>query len=353
MLRIIQATEPVVLAPFFAPRIAAMRVPDEIRKCILFVGIKDKDGNFLPRATAFFVSIFEHQHQWNYVVTAQHVVSGLLLAKHDIWIRNNNKEGRPIEMKVLPEHWSYGLSSPDGLETDVAVVPVVVTPDEDVLAVALNGPQSLLLTEKEIAQYDIGVGDEIHIAGLFRIHYGRQKNVPIIRVGNIAMMEGEPVWTRYCGYVEAHLIEAMSIGGLSGSPVFVNIGLHRIIKSRTVATSGRPYLFLGLMHGHFDIKNLNEDVVDEDETASLKGVHTGIGVVIPARKIVEIIFHPEQSEMRRKLIEKHREKDGAIADVISEEPLSSDSDDANPNHQADFTRLVDVAARRRPQGDQT
>ena len=29
------------------------------------------------------------------------------------------------------------------------------------------------------------------------------------------------------------------------------------------------------------------------------------------------------------------------------------ADDANPNHLKDFTRLVDVAARKRPQGDQT
>ena len=32
--------------------------------------------------------------------------------------------------------------------------------------------------------------------------------------------------------------------------------------------------------------------------------------------------------------------------------VSSD-DDANPSHLEDFTRLVDVAARKRPQGDQT
>ena len=38
------------------------------------------------------------------------------------------------------------------------------------------------------------------------------------------MMTGEPVWTCYCGYTDAYLIEAMSIRGLSGSPVFINIG---------------------------------------------------------------------------------------------------------------------------------
>lgn len=33
----------------------------------------------------------------------------------------------------------------------------------------------------------------------------------------------------------------------------------------------------------------------------------------------------------------------------TEKPASAD--DANPNHLADFTRLVDVAARKRTQGD--
>jgi hypothetical protein len=324
MLRALRPPELAALAPFFAPRIAAMRVPDELRKCILFVGIKDKDGNFLPRASAFFARIMEHQHEWTFVITAQHVISGLLLAGHEIWIRNNKKGGGTTESKIPSDKWIYGVTSPEGLDTDVAACPVQITPDEDVMGVGLNGPQSIIISDADVTNHSIGIGDEVHIAGLFRSHFGRQNNVPIIRIGNIAMMEGEPVWTRYCGYVEAHLIEAMSIGGLSGSPVFVNLGPVRIKNSSVVQTVGRPYLFFGMIHGHFDVKNLNEDVVSDDETKSSKGLHTGIGVVIPARKIIETVFQPDQSEMRRKLIERHRNESGSVADVVTESFDSSD-----------------------------
>jgi hypothetical protein len=56
--------------------------------------------------------------------------------------------------------------------------------------------------------------------------------------------------------VDAHLIEAKSIGGLSGSPVFINMTPFEMTASK-----GRPskifHLYLlGLMHGHFDIENL-------------------------------------------------------------------------------------------------
>jgi hypothetical protein len=338
MLRALRLPEPVVLAPFFAPRVTAMRVPDELRKCILFVGIKDKDGNFLPRASAFFAKIIEHQHEWVFVITAQHVVSGLLLANHEIWIRNNKKGGGTTESKIPADKWIYGVTSPDRLDTDVAACSVQITPDEDVMGVGLNGPQSMTITDEDIINHEIGIGDEVHIAGLFRSHFGRQNNVPIIRIGNIAMMGGEPVWTRYCGYVEAHLIEAMSIGGLSGSPVFVNLGPVRIKNSMVTQTAGRPYLFFGMMHGHFDVKNLNEDVVSDDETTASKGLHTGIGVVIPARKIIETVFQQDQSEMRRKLIESHRNESGAVADAVTERSDSSDVSEkgANPNHLKDY-----------------
>jgi hypothetical protein len=53
--------------------------------------------------------------------------------------------------------------------------------------------------------------------------------------------------------------EARSIGGLSGSPVFVSMAPTRIIDGHTQFTWGAQFLSLGLMHGHFDIRNLNED----------------------------------------------------------------------------------------------
>jgi len=69
---------------------------------------------------------------------------------------------------------------------------------------------------------DIGLGDETFAIGLFRSHYGQQRNMPVIRVGNIAAMPEEPIAAKYGkDFIEGYLVEMRSIAGLSGSPVFV------------------------------------------------------------------------------------------------------------------------------------
>jgi len=139
----------------------------------------------------------------------------------------------------------------------------------------------------------VSASHEIFITGLFRSHYGNQRNVPIVRVGNIAMMRDEPVRTEYCGPTDAYLVEARSIHGLSGSPVFINIGSNLFL--------------LGLMHGHFDVENLTEDVVVEDANGP-SGIHTGIGVVIPVEKIIETLNQAGLVEQRRRDAKIHLEK---------------------------------------------
>jgi hypothetical protein len=59
-------------------------------------------------------------------------------------------------------------------------------------------------------------------------------------------------------------------------------------------------ILLGLMHGHWDIKesDLNKAFISHDRK---NGVNLGIGIVVPAQKILETINHPELQEMRNKL----------------------------------------------------
>jgi hypothetical protein len=68
-----------------------------------------------------------------------------------------------------------------------------------------------------------------------------------------------------------------------------------------------------MMVGHFDVKNLNEDVVVEDESGTTAtGIHTGIGVVVPASKIIETIEHPDLVQRRKKRAVEIREQAGGI-----------------------------------------
>lgn len=290
-----------------------MLVPERARQCVLFVGIKT-GGAFTPRATAFIVEIEEHQHRWLYVVTAEHVVSGLLSKGHDIWLRINTKSGVPDEIKCASTDWWF---HPDSATTDVAIAPVSIDQDIDVNPIPIFGLKSVAATSEVINKVRIGVGDEVAITGLFRSHHGQERNVPITRIGNLAMMNEEPVKTRYCGYVDAYLVEARSISGLSGSPVFIHLPAIRTIDGKTALHADQPVFqlyLLGLMHGHFDIDNLHADLVLEDDKDASSGIHTGIGVVIPVEKITETILQQELAEMRRKIVDEDKKANETVPD---------------------------------------
>jgi hypothetical protein len=115
----------------------------------------------------------------------------------------------------------------------------------------------------------------------------------------LTMKKGEP--SVDC---EAYLIEARSIGGFSGSPVFVRetvyipgqAGGERHVDVQACGA----FFFLGLIHGHW---RAGQDEVDETNMVqSDLPVNVGIAAVVPARKIWEILYQP-------KLVLERREQD--------------------------------------------
>ena len=296
-----------------------MLVPDQVRKSVLFIGTKE-NGKFRPRATAFIVHYQDQGYDSLQFVTAEHAISGLITKGHKIYGRFNLIGGDVLEIPIDNDTWIF-YPKDDPL-SDVAVCPFRPTTTTDTgetvtveyQSISVNGAKSIAATEEIIKFNSIGVGEEIFIVGLFRSHYGHERNFPIIRVGNIAAMREEPVYTEYAGYIDAYLVEALSISGLSGSPVFVSMPPFRIINHAVTMTEGPQYYLLGLMHGHFDIKRLNEDTAVDDETQTTRGINTGIGIVIPVEKIIETIEHPDLVEIRSRLIKEHSANHGAVPD---------------------------------------
>ncbi len=331
------------------PGESAVNVQDIVKDCVLFLGTKEK-GHFRPKATAFHVRYDEDGLGFIYLITAEHNITGFREKNWDLWNRANLKDGKVLETKMSLENWWFHPDSGKA-PTDVAVCPVVFHPDEKYRTIPLNGKEGIAGTADVLAKNYIGLGDEIVITGLFRSHHGRQQNIPIIRIGTIATMKEEPVYTKYCGYTDAYLIEARSISGLSGSPVFVNVPPFHITNDGAIeATRGSRLYFLGLMHGHFDVQNLNEDMVADSDDDASKGINTGIGVVIPVEKIIETLEGDEMSEQRKQAVKYHREKRGATPDFAVDEGASPTNNN-NPAHKEDFTALLTEAARKQPQGD--
>ena len=152
-------------------------------------------------------------------------------------------------------------------------------------------------------------------------------------------MPEERVWTKWCGPTEAYLVEANSIGGLSGSPVFVNlndsvpitmhIGSGVYAEPSDYSVDFKKYMFFGLMHGHWDLPNITDAATEDGEGRD--SINTGVGVVIPVQKIMDTLYHPELVEIRKKLEEKERCEGGATPDIDDES--SPRANDADLNHR--------------------
>ena len=274
-----------------------MRVPDVVRDCVVFIGVHEVDtttGQLFIKwgGTGFFVSVPSEgmpSGGYYYLVTAQHVVHAV--QNKGFIVRANTRDGKAENVEVPPNSGNWWFHPTDA-NADVAVIPFGLSLQHfDYKSVA----STMFLTKDTLREAFLGTGDEVYITGLFRNMIGTARNLPIVRIGNVAMMPSERVPTKY-GPMNAYLIEARSLGGLSGSPVFIH-------------THVRPQTFLfGLMHGHWELSakeqanvadiGVREDFADEGEK-----INMGIAIVVPAVDIFATLNHPELVEMRRQLDE--------------------------------------------------
>jgi hypothetical protein len=301
-------------------------VPDLIRKCVAFVGVEYDDGRFAPKATGFFTLAGEGNIQRSYLLTARHVVANVkkfiqrekLETGVKAWlaVRLNLKAGGSQTVSLDDAIWWL---HPDFCNsTDVAATPCSFQqPYFDHFPIPLYGSVVENSTTDHLKRRGASLGQEIAIIGLFRNHRGRERNEPIVRVGNIAAMPDDQVLTDY-GYTDGYLVEARSIGGLSGSPVFVNLwdGPNITLNIGVPRVEGtvdfKQYMLFGLMHGHWDLPNLTDDAVVEDGNDKRESINSGIGVVIPVQKILETLYRPELVAMRKEI--EDRERDAGCSD---------------------------------------
>jgi hypothetical protein len=327
---------------------ASMRVSDRLLKCVVFIGV-ERNNEFVPLGTGFIVALPEGNLGFQYIVTALHVIAGV---KETILVRLNKSSGKAANY-TLPRGWYY---HPDPLRLiDVAVAPVALQSDLfDFAHVHVDH----FCDDTALSERDIGIGEELFYPGLFMAHRGVGRNLPVMRFGTLAAMPNEPVRTR-SGPIKAYLMEGRSIGGHSGSPVFINFLAPRTYYADRVVSLPHPtktqgYRLLGLIRGYLRAKDSGEYTTEQPKIEEDLWVNSGISTIIPAQEIIETIMQDELKDQRAADAKRHNDQ---LADVPTSARSTGDSEtsdnDANPNHLKDFMRLVDVAARKRPQGDQT
>jgi hypothetical protein len=270
-----------------------VKVPAEVRKCVGFVAYDGPQGRCLA-GTAFFVGEeLADKVDFVWLVTAAHVINGVIAKSVDqkAYIRLNKVSGGMVWLLTDCSQWILHGTA------DVAVMAYAPSHELVDYMVSPLGPGGPA-TDEIIGREGIGVGDEVFLAGLFVNHAGLNQNIPIVRVGNIAAMPGEPIHLKQWGDMAAYLVEARSIGGLSGSPVFAHLGVVRYRPAPgddprdpgELVYSTNPhgnFYLLGIMHGHYDGQLTEVDEVADE--VDRERVNMGIAVVVPVQRLLELV----------------------------------------------------------------
>jgi hypothetical protein len=254
-----------------------MEFTASLLKCVCFIGFRLASGEMCVCGTGFYVGRrikAESETAIVYVLTAKHVIENIRARFIDrVFIRTNERSGECAWYETALEDW---FCSEELKNLDICASAIGPTPEMDFLWIEI--PAQTISAELPPIQ----LGELVYFPGLFSERPGVSKNIPVLRTGTIAALPEESFKTRVGG-VEAYLIEARSIGGHSGSPVFVN---------------QNGYLrLLGIVHGHF-----GERLPQAQQTCSTCGspraisesqpenwINFGIAIVLPTESIVLLL----------------------------------------------------------------
>jgi hypothetical protein len=275
---------------------------------VMFFGRRPEspDGQVVYRGTGFAVVYKEDGVGFGYLVTARHVAEQVV-PEGDMVARINTPDGKSMEIEIDEIEWAF---HPD--------------PTVDVAITSLNlGASDFDLAYYNLADmvipssspYRVQWGDPICIVGLFHWHTGASRNKPVVHSGTIAMLPDDteklPIKNRMTGKrqdVVAYLVEAQTFPGLSGAPVFQ----REMVSLSTFNHNGGPAMvatgaqLLGVYTGAWEGP-------PTDELANARGwkpdtrIPAGMGIVVPAERIGEIIVgDPNLKKKRRKMIDWRR-----------------------------------------------
>lgn len=313
----------------------AMRVDKNIPKVVCYIGYRRRDGTVKIGGTAFFAECSGPESLVGLVVTGKHVIQEIKAEAPGepvtLWMNHVDDGMKPVDTD--PDRW---LFHPSVSSVDAAVYKDPFPLDGwDHHVILKEG----FVSDAFLQQFHVGVGDDLYFPGLFIWHMGRTRLSPIVRQGTIAGMPEDPIYSDWLGPMEAFLAEVRSIGGLSGSPVFIHKSPWRYppelseddeasaayFKYSSNTENPNPEAFVGLVHGHFDEKG---KLVD---TLTARAVNTGISVIVPAKQVYEVVYQD-------KILKNIAELEGSMAKKNAATPDATTADFAVSGVEDDLTK---------------
>ena len=227
-----------------------------------------------------------------YAVSNRHVVEN-----GNSTIRMNTVDGKIAILDFSERDWIFHPAGDD--------LAICKLPSLEVVNVESKQLQENLhfITKALIDELNIGPGDDVFVIGRFINQEGRQKNQPTVRFGNLAQMPPEVVTQQRGMRVfeqESFIVEAKSIGGYSGSAVFVGMNPTLVRPERGMLVSNR-LLLLGIGWGYISDW---EPVCDASGRPMPGGqkvkANTGMMAVVPAWKLAEMLNTEEMLAAHKK-----------------------------------------------------
>ena len=268
------------------------RIPERFLDCAIFLYSSRKDAEDGARygGSGFMVGIQSRAYsdRWHlYAVTNRHVIKGGAVV-----IRLSRLDGTEVQENIIDtkeDSWIFLR------EEDIAVLPIREAKETHWTNFVRRDD---FLDSGAIARHEIGPGDDVFSVGRLTGHEGKQRNTPVVRFGNIAMMPAEPIRQENGHAQESFLVESRSFTGYSGSPVFVFLQPWTFMEpdpDQIESGESGPWL-LGVDWGHPGL----EEPVYYSRTGSienLRGTPSGLWIransgrmyVVPVSQLVELL----------------------------------------------------------------
>jgi len=297
--------------PYRTWELLVPHVPKQWLDAVVYLYPTEDDARSGRRAgaTGFIVNVplddsrLPSGHAHHYVVTNAHAIEG----QSSLAVRINMKAGGFDVMTIQAADW---ITHPD--RDDVAAAALPMNPTHRYSAVN----RAMMLTQELLEHWDFGPGDEVFFIGRYRDHEGKVHNVPTVRSGILSAFPAEPIKQRERDHdQETVLVEARSLSGYSGSPVFITHSPYIDKASEpggppvVRAVTGGPCFLLGIDWGHLPwAEPVLEPVFDRpvSDRTYVRG-NSGMMMVVPATKLLSLLdverFADERHETERRLLE--------------------------------------------------
>jgi len=213
----------------------------------------------------------------DFAVTNRHVIEEM----DGPIVRVNRHDGKIDITETNKNRWR---NHPDG--DDISALRFDALSEEHQF-LAIN--ESAFLNHKVIAEYNVGIGDNVAMIGRLVGHDGKLRNSPTARFGSISMMPGEKIPNLFKCDQESFLVECHSIPGFSGSPVLLVLPSNsRSIGGLLLPGLGPWLMGIDWMHVHNEEPLRTADGKTFQDKSFVQS-NNGIAGVIPAWKIGELL----------------------------------------------------------------